>query len=707
MFLVWLISTVGLCVWIYKLQKRLKALEASPLPATMKLAKTTGQTASPTAEVNPFIQDDAIDRSKWPQHLKNQPNSVATAATKTPPKVEKSFDLEQFLGQKLFPILGATSIVIAIGFFAIWAFANGWVGPMGRIAIGILVSLGLMGLGETLKQKYPHFFTILVATGLAGLIITTLIAHYAYDFISAVQTLMMLALQAGVGVLLSLRYDSRVLANFSIAAGLLAPWFTAQLDPMLVLPFVLVLTLAGFALAVQKKWPEIFVGLLILGSSYVFAAVARLSAEILERDREFREALTHLGEGTINPFVLLGFAAVIYGLIASAGIIRLMTHYKDKEPPTEESGEMVIFSSALLLFNLCAVGVFSAQGWSHIGFLVLIQAAGLLLLAEWFKAKSWKHFHQLTLSTSLLFIILATLWELRNVDTLILTMALTIEGTLMCSLGQLSKQKIYEWFGRITLVLAYAHFSSFAIDNTDILLQSLLTFTFVTAFIYSVGRPKVTSEKIWLGFSLFLSSILIFDLSFDKTQFIPAFLAPTLPALWALALSYGAYHFSSRYLRIAASLVFVSFTIVTINQSFANDALHLLAWGWILLASVPLFLLRTKATESATFETFMGYTVVLMTSFSWIYVTANTLNEPLLTLSWLALVGGLMTLGLRFKSFKELRYVGLGWMLFIVAKLYLVDVWQWDTPIRVVAFTALGGALLAIGFFYQKIWLKK
>jgi uncharacterized membrane protein len=66
-----------------------------------------------------------------------------------------------------------------------------------------------------------------------------------------------------------------------------------------------------------------------------------------------------------------------------------------------------------------------------------------------------------------------------------------------------------------------------------------------------------------------------------------------------------------------------------------------------------------------------------------------------------------MTLGLKYKQYIELRYVGLGLMLFIIAKLYLSDIWQWDTPVRVLAFGALGITLLSIGFFYQKTWLKK
>ena len=145
--LLWLLTIAGFYFWIHQLQKRIENLEH---PSTKETFTSGSLNATETTET---VEDDGIDRSKWPEHLK-------TAATKSTPKVvsktatKGAFDLEHFLGQKLFPILGATSIVIAIGFFAVWAFANGWVGPMGRIALGLMVSLALIGLGEWLKTKY-------------------------------------------------------------------------------------------------------------------------------------------------------------------------------------------------------------------------------------------------------------------------------------------------------------------------------------------------------------------------------------------------------------------------------------------------------------------------------------------------------------------------------------------------------------------------
>jgi uncharacterized membrane protein len=690
MELLWIITTLGLAYWIHKLHAKIDNLEA-------KVTRNVGQKgpAPQVPHAAASIQTDeattdTLDRSKWPKHLRPKTGEFKTATNKTKPKTElmaEPFDLENFLGSKLFPILGAASIVVAIGFFSLWAFSNGWVGPMGRIAIGTLVSLGLVGLGEYLRPRYPDFFSYISAAGIAGLIITTLLSHYVYDFVTSFQSLALLALQAGVGIMLALRYNSRVLANFSITAGLLAPWFTGALDPMIILPFVLVLSGAGFVIATQKKWREIFIALIVLSSSYIFAALNELST------------------GAVNPVLLIIFAASIYGLVGSAGIVRLILNYKTEEPPPEENGEILIFSLSLLLFNVCTAVVFSIETWPHIGFLVAAQAVGLLSLAQWFKSQKWHNFHLLTLSSCLGFIILATIVELKDFDALVLTLALTIQGALMCAIGQTSKQKTYEWFGRLTQILAFLIFITEW--NQDFVAQLLGTLVLVAALVYSVGHVKSMAEKIWLGVVLFLATGLVFNFSFNAPS-IPILLEPVLPAIWFFHVLFVAYRQNSLFMRIAAALIFILLAVSIIDSySTLNDLSPLVTWLWIALCGGFLYALQIQTGRESNINQIISYGSLGVLTLSWLIRTTDTLTEPLITLSWLTLAAILMTLGLRQTKWFELRHLSMLVLLIVVAKLFLIDIWAWETPIRVMAFTALGLVLLGIGFFYQKIWIKK
>ncbi|MEK9178043.1 MAG: DUF2339 domain-containing protein, partial [Patescibacteria group bacterium] len=43
--------------------------------------------------------------------------------------------------------IGITAVIIGISFFLKYAFDNNWVGPAGRVMIGIIIGVALLGLG--------------------------------------------------------------------------------------------------------------------------------------------------------------------------------------------------------------------------------------------------------------------------------------------------------------------------------------------------------------------------------------------------------------------------------------------------------------------------------------------------------------------------------------------------------------------------------
>ena len=54
--------------------------------------------------------------------------------------------------------IGITALFIALAFFIKYAFDQGWVNEIMRIAMGTLMGLVLLSLGEYFdsKRKYPH-----------------------------------------------------------------------------------------------------------------------------------------------------------------------------------------------------------------------------------------------------------------------------------------------------------------------------------------------------------------------------------------------------------------------------------------------------------------------------------------------------------------------------------------------------------------------
>ena len=71
------------------------------------------------------------------------------------PVLSQSFDWERLLGRNWFAIIGAVALVVGIGFFLKLAFDNDWIGDTGRIVLGVVLGLSLLGVGEYSQRRVP------------------------------------------------------------------------------------------------------------------------------------------------------------------------------------------------------------------------------------------------------------------------------------------------------------------------------------------------------------------------------------------------------------------------------------------------------------------------------------------------------------------------------------------------------------------------
>lgn len=62
-------------------------------------------------------------------------------------------DWEKFIGENLISKIGIAILVLAIGFFVKYAIDNDWIGPAGRVGIGLLCGAILIGLAHRLPSQ--------------------------------------------------------------------------------------------------------------------------------------------------------------------------------------------------------------------------------------------------------------------------------------------------------------------------------------------------------------------------------------------------------------------------------------------------------------------------------------------------------------------------------------------------------------------------
>ena len=688
---------VGLIIWNITLNNRIMDLENLFKNKNLIPAKT---------DTKPLkIAEKTITETMPTKTLVEKPAKLIRQ------KPAKEFHLEDFLGGKLFAILGVVSIVLAIGFFTTWAFNSGVVGPKGRVAIGILFSLIVLGIGEFLRPKYPKFFDKISAAGIAGLLITTYLArNYEFEGIDAKmltghQAFAAYAFEVIIGIFLALQYNARFLGSFSIFAGIVIPLLVnSDPNPVGLFSYLSVLAIAGFVISLWKKWPEVL-AILLLGTIAYEVGIFDLESGKWQ---------------LISPIIYLSFVYGISFLLGSGGLIRTLREKTEQNFAKIKSldyFESILSVSAIFAANLLGYAVFKDLNWEHFGFFILAQGFAFFFLSEFVKSRKLMIWHKIYLAATLVSVVFATIWEIGTDNELMLALFLIVESLLFSFAGKKTDEPLFSIFGKIT-----AFFS--LIGSTEInnfAFNSIATLGTIVAFAYSINPTKLKQwkfEKPWIYAAAIISSILVLFWSFDTfNDFLgyeglnhPLFV---VPVLWGLFLAYS-YRKTNSYISNIFGAILIGI-IALYGSTFIDwgdrslkdilDNFGILVFLVIgIFATLYSFYLNSSVGKDLQ-KTFTIIALVASSVLVLIFGDGN-LSEPLKTIFWIIWGAKLFAFG-HIKSAKLFRHAGIAMFMLLIAKLYLSDVWHWDTMQRFVAFLGLGISLLGVSFIYSKKDSKK
>ncbi|MCH7605024.1 DUF2339 domain-containing protein, partial [Patescibacteria group bacterium] len=133
-------------------------------------------------------------------------------------------DWESILGGNWMVKIGIAAVTLGVGFFLKLAFDNDWIGPTGRIILGIAGGFVLMGLGEYWKKKYAHYAQILTGGGIIILYVTIYAAHTLYELLGPFSAFGFMALVTVTSGLLAIRYNQATVAVIGILGGFMTPF---------------------------------------------------------------------------------------------------------------------------------------------------------------------------------------------------------------------------------------------------------------------------------------------------------------------------------------------------------------------------------------------------------------------------------------------------------------------------------------------------
>jgi uncharacterized membrane protein len=104
--------------------------------------------------------------------------------------------------------LGALLLLIGFGWLTTYAFLNNWIGPMGRIALGIVAGASFILLGWWRIRKYIHQGGIFLVLGSTTILLTIFAAREIYGFFTPLSALAVMFLSTAFVALASVKYKA-------------------------------------------------------------------------------------------------------------------------------------------------------------------------------------------------------------------------------------------------------------------------------------------------------------------------------------------------------------------------------------------------------------------------------------------------------------------------------------------------------------------
>jgi uncharacterized membrane protein len=329
---------------VYRIERKLEvdaaSVERRPA-ATARIAAAPTPSQTPTV---PAFSPPATAVPPEPQAPPHAPHAVNTPS-QIPPRApyavraQDDSDLESRIGSHWLNRIGIAALLIGVSYFLKLAFDNNWIGPTGRVSIGILAGIAVVVWSERFRSKgYRAFSYSLKAVGIGALYLSLWAAFQVYSLIpSGVAFAMMLVVTAATAAM-ALAQDAQILAAFALTGGFSTPLLlsTGQNREVALFAYVAILDLATLALVTFKPWRRLLVmsyaGTLLLYAGWYLRFYNRSELDLT-----------------------LSFATLFFAIFAIAPLVTL-----------QPEGELALLASVPAALAFVNAGIYFLQAYAMI-----------------------------------------------------------------------------------------------------------------------------------------------------------------------------------------------------------------------------------------------------------------------------------------------------------------------------------------------------
>lgn len=216
-------------------------------------------------------------------HIPPRPNVGAPTFAQAAQRSSES--LEGTIGKLWLNRIGIVAILIGVAYFLKYAFDSGWIGPGGRVAIGLIAGIAVVVWSESFRRKGSAAFSYsLKAVGIGILYLSLWAASQYFHLVPASVAFVAMILVTASTITLALTQDAEILAVYAMIGGFSTPALvsTGENHEIILFSYVLLLDLAILAMVSFKPWRRIVWGAM-LGTAIMYTGWAAQYYDSTER----------------------------------------------------------------------------------------------------------------------------------------------------------------------------------------------------------------------------------------------------------------------------------------------------------------------------------------------------------------------------------------------------------------------------------------
>lgn len=656
-----------------ELDARLQRIEAS--------LGLTAKPAPPPVEVTPPPLPDATP----PPPLPPEP-APAPIETSAPPPPLPEPALETQFGLNWLNRVAIITLLFGVAFFFKYAVDNQWIGPGMRVALGIAAATFSLFIGEWMSLRNQKVF----AQGLTGLGLALLyLSFYAtfgfYHLLPQSIAFLLMALTTLAAGGLALHYSTPAVAVLGLLGGYLTPVLlsTGEDHPWVLFGYAFLLNLGGLTLVRVRRWLPLE-SLCMIATFLLYAGW--VSQWLADDTRPVATVFAimfyaQFAAGSISRAVwtaaqfLAGTAPIIIWkdpaqalpleVLFAAGGLAVAAWRKWPESP--------VITLAAFWLPIWVAGYHPDSPRDRV-IVFLWSSAGFTLFFLW---SAWRtRIHGRTARPAELWLLAANAAAYFGTAYFLLdpvyhqyvgafALGLAILYALLAGLVWRRGERQDAWQGQLAAAIAVA-FLTLAIPIQ------------FTGFRITIAWALEGAAVAWIG-----------------TRFVNAWLGAGVAFVFAIAcarlFTLDAWIYTSgndyplianaRFLTFAVSAASLWMTArVTLAKRYAAAAYlagHMVML-WTLVMEAMGWAERTAAPQDISAVSTLAVSI-LMACYALALIAAGVATRTAIN-----------------------RLAGLALMALVVAKLYLVDVWQLSRGFRITAFLGLGALLLLVSYLYSR-----